>query len=144
MHKLLYHTFRYTLYSSAIVSGVSVVALNSTTAVRVSWTPVNLPSAVDHYTVHYITVGGTRGTLTFPGITSLGVVSGLQGGQQYQFSVTVTLNVDGEFFTRSPNYTQYQLTGEKINFKNWYNYLSSLLIHLQYLFLKVPRQLSSC
>ena len=103
------------LYSSAIVSGVSVVALNSTTAVRISWTPVNLTSAVDHYTVHYITVSGTRGTLTFPGMTSSGVVSGLQGGQQYQFSVTVTLNVDGEFFTRSPNYTQYQLTGEKRN-----------------------------
>ena len=123
---------------------MSVVALNSTTAVRVSWTPVNLHSAVDHYTVHYITVGGTRGTLTFPGITSSGVVSGLQGGQQYQFSVTVTLNVDGEFFTRSPNYTQYQLTGEKRNLKKYCNYLFSLSIHVQCLFLKVPHQLSFC
>ena len=49
---------------SATVSGVSSVALSST-AVRVSWTPVNL-TVVDYYTVHYTTVGSVNGTITFP------------------------------------------------------------------------------
>ena len=89
---------------SAIATGVSAVALSST-AVRVSWTPVNLP-VVDHYTVHYTTVGGVNGTVTFPVSASSGVVSGLQEGQQYQFSVTVTLNVTGKLFAGSPDYTQ--------------------------------------
>ena len=89
---------------SATVSGVSVFALNSTT-VRVSWTPVNL-TVVDHYTVHYTTVDGVNGTITFPASASSGVVSGLQEGQQYQFSVTITLNINGELFTGSPDYTQ--------------------------------------
>ena len=80
-----------------------VVALNST-AVNVSWTPVDLP-VVDHYTVHYTTVGGVNGTITFPTSASSGVVPGLQEGQQYQFSVSVTLNVTGELFSSLPDYT---------------------------------------
>ena len=72
---------------------------------RISWTPVNLP-VVDHYTVHYTTVGGVNGTILFSVSASSGVVSGLQEGQQYQFSVTVTLNVTGKLFTGSPDYTQ--------------------------------------
>ena len=92
------------LLHSATVSGVLVVALCST-SVRVSWTPVNLP-VVDHYTVHYTTVGGVNGTITFPASASSAVVSGLQEGQQYQFSVTVTLNINGKLFRGSPDYTQ--------------------------------------
>ena len=82
----------------AVVSGVSVV-LNSTTVI-VSWSPVNLP-VVDHYTVHYaaVTVSGLNDTATFPASASSGVVSGLQGGQQYQFSVSVTLLVTGVLYT---------------------------------------------
>ena len=86
----------------AIVSGVSVTPINST-SVRVSWTPVNL-TVMYHYTVHYTTVGGVNGTVTFPDTVSSGVVSGLQGGQQYQFSVTVTLNISGELYTGSADY----------------------------------------
>ena len=71
---------------------------------RVSWTPVNL-TVVYHYTVHYTTVGGVNGTVTFPDTVSSGVVSGLQGRQQYQFSVTVTFNISGELVTVSPDYT---------------------------------------
>ena len=95
----------------AIVSVISATPLNST-SVRVSWTPVNL-TVVYHYTVHYTTVGGVSGTVTFPNTVSSGVVSGLQGGQQYQFSVTVTLNISGEFYTDPPDYTLPPLTGKK-------------------------------
>ena len=88
-------------YNIAGVSGLSVAHLEEICPkVMVSWTPVNL-SVVDHYTVHYTTVGGVNGTLTFPASASSGVVSGLQEGQQYQFSVTVTLNVNGELFSGS-------------------------------------------
>ena len=80
---------------------MSATPLNST-SVRVSWTPVNL-TVVDHYTVHYTTVGGVSDTVTFPDIASSGVVSGLQGGQQYQFSVSVTLNISGELYNGSTN-----------------------------------------
>ena len=75
------------------------------TAVTIFWTRVNL-SVVEHYTVHYTTVGGVNGTLTFPASASSGVVSGLQEGRQYQFSVSVTLNVNGELFSGLPNFTQ--------------------------------------
>ena len=54
---------------------------------------------VDHYTVHYTTVGGVNGTLTFPASASSGVVSGLQEGRQYQFSVTVALKFNGDLFS---------------------------------------------
>ena len=83
---------------------MSAEVLNNT-AVTIFWTQVNL-SVVDHYTVHYTTVGGVNGTLTFPASASSGVVSGLQEGRQYQFSVTVTLIVSGELFSGLPNFTQ--------------------------------------
>ena len=86
----------------AIICGNSMIPLNST-SVRVSWTPVKL-TVVDHYNVHYTTVGGVNGTISFPATSSAGVVSGLQGGQEYWFSVTVTLNVSGELYSRSPDY----------------------------------------
>ena len=94
----------------ALVSEVSVDALSST-SVRVSWTPVNL-TVVDHYTVHYTTVDGVSETVSFPATSSSGVVSGLQGGQEYWFSVTVTLNVSGELFTGSSNFTLPPVTCE--------------------------------
>ena len=83
---------------------MSAEVLNNT-AVTIFWTRVNL-SVVDHYTVHYTTVGGVNGTLTFPVSTSSGVVSGLQKGRQYQFSVTVALNVSGELYSGLPDFTQ--------------------------------------
>ena len=94
----------------AVVSGVLVVILNST-SVRISWTPVNL-TVVDHYTVHYTTVGGVSGIATFSATSSSGVVSGLQRGQEYWFSVTVTLNVSGGSFNGSSNYTLPPVTCE--------------------------------
>ena len=83
---------------SALVNGVSVIP-NDTT-VTVSWTPVNLPG-VDHYTVYYgdVTTGELNETVTFPASASSEVVSGLQEGQQYQFSVSVSLNVNGILYT---------------------------------------------
>ena len=95
--------YMYKLLFIAIVSEVSATPLNST-SVMVSWTPVNL-TVMYHYTVHYTTVGGVNGTVIFPDTVSSGVVSGLQGGQQYQFSVTVTLNISGELYTGSPKNT---------------------------------------
>ena len=73
---------------------------------RVTWTPLNEP--VVDYTVHYSRVNGgsgrrrrqvVSGTVTFPASASSGVVSGLQKGQQYQFSVSVSLNVTGVLYT---------------------------------------------
>ena len=83
---------------------MSVVPLNSTAAVNVSWTRVNL-TVVHHYTVHYTTVGGGSGrrqssTQMFPGPASSGVVGGLMTGQQYQFRVSVTLALaNGQLYT---------------------------------------------
>ena len=119
------------LLFTAIVSDVSATPLNST-SVRVSWTPVNL-TVVYHYTVHYTTVGGVNGTVTFPDTVSSGVVSGLQGGQQYQFSVTVTLNISGELYTGSHNNTLPPITCEK-NIIIIIAYLNNfLLCYLQYI-----------
>ena len=97
----------------AIVSEISATPLSST-SVRVSWTPVNL-TAMYHYTVHYTTVGGVSGTVTFPSTVSSGVVSGLQGGQQYQFGITVTLNVSGKLYSEPPDYTLKSISGRKIH-----------------------------
>ena len=85
---------------------MSVDPVNST-SVRVTWTPLNLP-VVDHYTVHYSIVNGgsgrqtDSGSVTFPASVSSGVVSGLLGGQQYQFSVSVTLSVGGQIYVGVP------------------------------------------
>ena len=54
---------------------------------------------VDHYTVHYINIAcGNMLSVTFPASASSGVVSGLQEGQQYQFSVSVSFTVSGKVF----------------------------------------------
>ena len=103
----------FTHFLVAIVSVISTTPLNSTSA-SVSWTLVNL-TVVYHYTVHYTTVSGVSGTVTFPNTVSSGVVSGLQGGQQYQFSVTVTLNISGELYTDPPDYTLSPITGTKMH-----------------------------
>ena len=90
-------------------------AVNST-AVNVFWTPVHL-SVVDHYTVHYSRGSGRRRrqvvseTVTFPASTSSGVVTGLQEGQQYQFSVTVSLLIDGNIFNSTPGTPLTAMTG---------------------------------
>ena len=97
-------------FFKALVNEVSVLQLNST-SVRVSWTPVNL-TVVDHYTVHYTTVDGVNGTATFSATSSFGMVSGLKIGEEHWFSVTVTLNVSGDLFTGSINYTLPPVTCE--------------------------------
>ena len=96
---------------SALVSGVSAVPVNST-SVWVSWSPINL-TVVDHYTVHYVyaTVSNGSWEVMFPGNTTSGVVSGLQGGQQYLFSVTVTLNVKGQSYSREVNFSNSAVNG---------------------------------
>ena len=77
---------------------------------RVTWTPLNEP-VVDHYTVHYGRVNGGSGrrrrqvgsgTVTFPASASSGVVSGLQEGQQYLFSVSVSLLIGGQTLSSTP------------------------------------------
>ena len=84
------------LYTASVDSAL-VDAFNCT-AVRVSWTPLNIPM-VDHYTVHYTNIAcGNSLSETFPVSASSGVVSGLQEGQQYQFSVTVSFTVSGQVF----------------------------------------------
>ena len=98
---------------------MSVGPANST-AVRVTWTPLNL-LVVDHYTVHYNSiVNGGSGrrkrqsnpeSVTFPASVSSGVVSGLLEGQQYQFSVSVTLSVGGQLYVGVPGPSVNIVTG---------------------------------
>ena len=114
---------------TAIVSDVSGTPLNST-SVMVSWTPVNL-TVMYYYTVNYTIMGVVNGTVTFPDTVSSGVVSGLQGGQQYQFSVTVTLNISGELYTGSHNTQQPIITCEK-TYNNNYICVFIMLYYLQY------------
>ena len=124
------------LYScSAQISIVSVDPVNST-AVTVTWISTSLNgSVVYHYTVHYSRLNGSgivsSGTVTFPASASSGVVSGLQEGQQYQFSVSVSLLIDGQTYTSTP--------GEPFN-ATIYG-LSILSLYLQ--FLCKHRKLSS-
>ena len=91
-------------FHAATISLLSVES-SSNMAVRVIWTPLNLP-VVDHYTVHYSIVNGGRqsnsGTVTFSASVSSGVVPGLLEGQQYQFSVGVTLSVGGVLYMSVP------------------------------------------
>ena len=82
---------------TALVSGITVVPLNST-SVR---TPVNNLTVMYHYIVHYTTVGGVSGIVSFSATSSSGVVSGLQGGETYWFSVTVALYVGGGLYIGS-------------------------------------------
>ena len=95
------------LYScSAQISIVSVDPVNST-AVSVTWISTSLNgSVVDHYTVHYSRLNGSdiisSETVTFPASASSGVVSGLQEGQQYQFSVSVSFTVNGLTYNSTP------------------------------------------
>ena len=103
---------------TAIISLMSVEPVNST-AVRVTWTSLNLP-VVDHYTVHYSIVDGgsgrrrrqsNSGLVTFPASVSSGVVSGLLGGEQYRLSVSVTLSVGGQMYMSVPGPPVNAVTG---------------------------------
>ena len=104
------------LYSfSAQISIVSVVPVNST-AVTVTWISTSLNgSVVDHYTVHYSSLNGSgifsSGTVTFPASASSGVVAGLQEGQQYQFSVSVSISVNEQIFNSTPGEPKIFFTG---------------------------------
>ena len=110
------------LYScSAQINIVSVDPVNST-AVTVTWTVTAAAtsalngSVVDHFTVHYSRLNGSgiasSGTVTFPASVSSGVVSGLQEGQQYQFSVSVSLLIDGQTYTSTPGEPFNAMTGK--------------------------------
>ena len=87
---------------------------------RVTWTPLNESDVVDYYTVHYSRVNGgsgrrrqvVSGTVTFPASGSSGVVSGLQEGQQYQFSVSVSLTVSGQIFNSVPAWSTYHCSNQ--------------------------------
>ena len=91
----------------------------NSSSVRITWTPLNEP-VVDHYTVHYTRVGSGRSrqigseTVTFPASVSSGVVSGLQEGQQYQFSVSVSFTVKGQTYTSTPGEPVTAMTGSFI------------------------------
>ena len=94
---------------AALINSVSVEYFNCS-AVRVTWSPLN-DLVVDHYTVHYIYFCSTSLSQTFPASASSGVVSGLQEGQKYQFSVSVSLSVSGQVF-HSLNGSMQTVTGE--------------------------------
>ena len=78
------------------------VQILNATAVSVSWTPVNL-SVVDHYTIHYTLLRRGRqsgsGIVNITAGSSSGVVGGLMTGEQYQFSVSVTVSGGGQYYT---------------------------------------------
>ena len=104
---------------------------HSTAAVNVYLDSSPSVSGQDHYrctvhvfwttsvsgSVHYSRGSGRRRrqvlseTVTFPMSTSSGVVSGLQEGQQYQFSVTVSLLIDGKIFNSTPGTPLAAMTG---------------------------------
>ena len=68
------------------------------------WSPVNLPIAVYNYTIHYTAVDmrireSDSGTVVAMAGSSSGVVSGLMTGEQYQFSVSVTVSGSGRTYT---------------------------------------------
>ena len=123
----------------AIVNGVSVAHVEEICpAVRVSWTQVNL-SVVDHYAVHYTTVGGVNGTLTFSVSASSGVVSGLQEGRQYQFSVTVALKINETLFigTQRSVITQInavrastEITSSALSITGWILFAVTLIVSI--------------
>ena len=107
------------LFLSAPISVVSV-ELVSNTAVRVTWTPLNLP-VVNHYTVHYSIVNGgssrrkrqsISGSVNYPASVSSGEVSGLLGGEQYQFSVSVALSVGGVLYMSVPGTAMSLMAGK--------------------------------
>ena len=49
--------------------------------------------------------------VTFTANASSGVVSGLQEGQQYRFSVSVTLLIDGQTYNGTPGEFKTAITG---------------------------------
>ena len=95
-------------------ASLSIESVNpiSCTAVRVSWSPLSV-SVVDHYTVDYINICGNSQSQTFPASASSGVVSGLQEGQQYQFSVSVSFTVSGQTFNSTSD--SMTVTGDTLN-----------------------------
>ena len=119
VNQLMHLRMHVMLYScSAQISIVSVDPVNST-AVSVTWISTSLNgSVVDHYTVHYSRLDGSgvfacsSRTVTFPASASSGVVSGLQEGQQYQFSVSVSLLIDGQTYTSTPGEPVNAMTGK--------------------------------
>ena len=95
-------SFKHKTISTAYITGLKVKTLN-VTAVTVSWTPINL-SAVDYYTVYFAAVSGIRrecdrGRFNVTAGSSSGVVGGLMTGEQYQFSVSVTVSGGGQYYT---------------------------------------------
>ena len=63
--------------------------------------------------MHYINICGNSQSQTFPASASSGVVSGLQEGQQYQFSVSVSLTVSGQTFNSTSD--SMTVTGDTLN-----------------------------
>ena len=115
------------IHSVARVTRVRAVALNNT-AVNVSWTPVTIQETDHIFTIHYTAVGGTKrqsssgknfektssplvtcthlklscpaaGTVNVTAGSSSGVVGGLMTGEQYRFSVSVTVSGSGRTYT---------------------------------------------
>ena len=101
---------------------MKVEPLNST-AVNVSWTPVTLLETDYIITIHYTLVGRTKhqsssgenfillllytqlscffntGSVNVSAGSSSGVVGGLMTGEQYQFSVSITVPGNGRTYT---------------------------------------------
>ena len=71
--------------------------------------------------MHYINSCGNSEFRTFSASASSGVVSGLQEGQQYQFSVSVSLLINGLIYTSAP--------GEPVNATVYSKSLFSTSLH---------------
>ena len=83
----------------ALTSRFSTDMLSST-AVRAMWSEVVSPY-LDHYTVYYFSIpvqSGNEQMAIFPAGSSSGVIEGLNEGQEYLFSLTVTFNINGQLF----------------------------------------------
>ena len=82
-------------------TGVKAIVLNDTTAV-VTWTLVNLP-VVHYFTITYTITGERRRQMHSEDVTvtscTASIVSRLETGKQYQFSVSVTVMGNGQSYT---------------------------------------------
>ena len=96
------------MISPAVVSNVQVMQ-DSATSVTVSWVVIESPF-ITSFTVYYSRVlcrmsrDGDEMSVTVPSTERLAMITGLVGGAQYRFQVTVTLSFFGVATTgeRSP------------------------------------------
>ena len=116
MNNNYYYVLFFFTLAQISIRVASAVALSST-SVNVTWIPLNEPVVDLSYIVYYARVNISKSrqrgpeTATFPANASSGVVSGLQEGQQYNFSVSVTLIINGQTYNSTPGEPLTVMTG---------------------------------